>query len=171
MAVAGEAATHTKRLPGFVRASRRRRRGPLAALAGRQIPVAGPIRLPWEAGTMARTRELEIPNRGIVLASGWQTKSRPSCYLGSRFTWRNIACLHRQVDERLITIRLPTLDRELMNPPECRFSWVDIGSQSILEPVGISAALKGFRRPRNRLDWAKRCPRFSSTPVLFPPAH
>jgi len=48
---------------------------------------------------------------------------------------------------------------------------VDIRPQSILEPVGISSALKGFRRPRNHLDWAKRCPRFSSTPVLFPPAH
>src|ERR1700693_1693216 len=48
---------------------------------------------------------------------------------------------------------------------------VDIRPQSILEPVGISSALKGFRRPRNHLDWAKRCPRFSSTPVLFLPAH
>jgi hypothetical protein len=48
---------------------------------------------------------------------------------------------------------------------------VDIRPQSILEPAGISSALKGFRRPRNHLDCAKRCPRFSSTPVLFPPAH
>ena|ERR1700728_1190554 len=63
------------------------------------------------------------------------------------------------------------LDRALMDPPECRFSWVDIRPQSILKPAGISSVLKGFRRPRNHLDWAKRCPRFSSTPVLFPPAH
>jgi len=48
---------------------------------------------------------------------------------------------------------------------------VDIRPQSILEPVGISSALKGFRRPRNHLDWAKRYPRFFSTPVLFPLAH
>src|ERR1700722_11409051 len=48
---------------------------------------------------------------------------------------------------------------------------VDIRPQSILEPVGISSALKGFRRPRNRLDWAKRYPRLFSTPVLFPLAH
>src|SRR3984885_5949413 len=59
----------------------------------------------------------------------------------------------------------------LMDPPGCRSSWVDIRPQSILVPVGISSASKGFRRPRNHLDWAKRCPRFSSTPALFPPAH
>src|SRR5258708_3081943 len=63
------------------------------------------------------------------------------------------------------------LDLALMDPPECRFSWVDIRPQSILEPVRISSALEGFRRPRNHLDWARRCPRFSSTPVWFPPAH
>jgi hypothetical protein len=48
---------------------------------------------------------------------------------------------------------------------------VDIRPQSISEPLGISSVLKGFLRPRNRLDWAKRCPRSSSIPVLFPPAH
>jgi hypothetical protein len=48
---------------------------------------------------------------------------------------------------------------------------VDIRPQSISEPPGISSVLKGFLRPRNHLDWAKRCPRSSSIPVLFPPAH
>jgi len=62
-------------------------------------------------------------------------------------------------------------NRVLMDPAERRLSSVDIKPQSILALLGISSALTRFHHPRNHLDWAMRCPRFSSTPVLLPPAH
>lgn len=48
---------------------------------------------------------------------------------------------------------------------------IDPRPQSILERVGISSAPNGLRLPRNRLEWAKQCPRSSSIPGQFPPAH
>jgi hypothetical protein len=118
MAVAGKARPLiTKRSPGFV-SSQPTATSPRSAcnFGPAQRPFAGQIRLPWEAGARARIRELEIPNRGIGFpASGWQTRSRPSCYPGSRLNWRNIAYIHRKFDERLIPTR--------RYPPSIASSW------------------------------------------------
>jgi hypothetical protein len=90
MAVAGEARPLiTKRSPGFV--SSQPATSPRSACNFGPAAKTGcwPDTVSRGSRCNARTRELEIPNRRIGFrASGWQTRSRPSRYPGSRLNWR-----------------------------------------------------------------------------------
>src|SRR5215475_5315464 len=53
----------------------------------------------------------------------------------------------------------------------CCFLEVEVRQRWIAEPPCISSALEAHRNLRNHRDLAKPCPRFSSTPVPYPPGH
>jgi hypothetical protein len=53
----------------------------------------------------------------------------------------------------------------------CCFLEVAVRQRWIAEPLCISSAPGAHRTLRNRQDLARLCPRFSSTPVPYPPEH